>query len=181
MRPLIRLYPRAWRRRYGEEYAALLDELPPRPGIVIDVLRAAADAHLSPPDTLHGGDMHAPASFRRSPLLDRVTAAVAALALVTPVVFLVSQVFPRGGAQFAVLADLDRFFQHPVGEALIMLGPVIAFAAGALATIGLRVQTHGSEKVAVVAIRVRAAHLALMALSAVLLAAFAVYLIAENL
>ncbi len=118
---------------------------------------------------------------RRRPVLDRVTALLAVLALATPVVFLGSQVFPRGGAQPPVLTRLDGFFQHPIGEALILLGPVVAFLAAAAATIGLAIKTDGSDRVAVVAIRLRLAHLAVMAISAALLAVFAVYLIAENL
>ena len=48
MRGLLALYPRAWRRRYGAEFAALLDEQPRSPGLVLDVLLGAIDAHLDP-------------------------------------------------------------------------------------------------------------------------------------
>jgi hypothetical protein len=43
---LVRLYPRAWRERYGEEYLALLEELPASPRVLLDALFGAADAHL---------------------------------------------------------------------------------------------------------------------------------------
>src|SRR5262249_40513168 len=43
---LLRLYPAVWRERYGEEFAALLDECRPSPLLLLDVLRGAADAHL---------------------------------------------------------------------------------------------------------------------------------------
>jgi len=49
MRWLLRLYPRAWRRRYGEEYLALLEDLGPSPRVVADALRGAVGAHLSGP------------------------------------------------------------------------------------------------------------------------------------
>jgi hypothetical protein len=42
--PLLRLYPRRWRERYGEEFAALLAESPPGLGLIIDVLGGAIDA-----------------------------------------------------------------------------------------------------------------------------------------
>jgi ClpX C4-type zinc finger protein len=42
---LVRLYPRAWRRRYGAEFQALLEQQPLGPGEVIDILRGALDAH----------------------------------------------------------------------------------------------------------------------------------------
>jgi hypothetical protein len=45
---LVGLYPRAWRERYGEEFLALLDQLPASPRVVADALFGAADAHLHP-------------------------------------------------------------------------------------------------------------------------------------
>ena len=41
---LVYLYPRAWRWRYGEEFAALLEQQPLSPALVIDVVRGALDA-----------------------------------------------------------------------------------------------------------------------------------------
>lgn len=46
MRWLLALYPRAWRRRYGEEFLAVLDGMQPSPALVLDCLRGALDAHL---------------------------------------------------------------------------------------------------------------------------------------
>lgn len=43
---LIRLYPAPWRARYGEEFAALLEERPMGPFDVADVLLGALDARL---------------------------------------------------------------------------------------------------------------------------------------
>ena len=48
MSRLVRLYPQAWRDRYGDEFAALLEERPPTAGDVLDTLRGALDAHLHP-------------------------------------------------------------------------------------------------------------------------------------
>jgi len=45
---LTRLYPPAWRERYGREFAALLEELPASPRVVLDALLWALDAHLRP-------------------------------------------------------------------------------------------------------------------------------------
>ena len=44
---LLRLYPAAWRRRYGDEFAAILEERPLGPFDVADVLLGAVDAHLN--------------------------------------------------------------------------------------------------------------------------------------
>jgi hypothetical protein len=46
MKALLRLYPRRWRERYGEEFALVLRATPPGPGTVLDVVRGALDAHL---------------------------------------------------------------------------------------------------------------------------------------
>ena len=43
---LIRLYPAAWRARYGDEFEAILEEQPLGPFDVADILFAALDAHL---------------------------------------------------------------------------------------------------------------------------------------
>ena len=45
----LALYPLAFRRRYGQEMRALLDETPPGVHTVLDLLRGALAAHLRPP------------------------------------------------------------------------------------------------------------------------------------
>jgi hypothetical protein len=53
-RQALRLYPLAYRRRYGDEMRALLEDQPPRMGTVVDVFRGAARAHLRPDDAPAG-------------------------------------------------------------------------------------------------------------------------------
>jgi drug/metabolite transporter (DMT)-like permease len=43
---LVRLYPAAWRDRYGDEMAAVLEDRPPGPFDVADLMLGAIDAHL---------------------------------------------------------------------------------------------------------------------------------------
>jgi hypothetical protein len=50
---LLRLYPRAWRRRYADEFADLLAAERPTPRLVLDLALGALDAHLCP--QLEGG------------------------------------------------------------------------------------------------------------------------------
>jgi hypothetical protein len=45
VRFLLRLYPRRWRERYGDEVEALLDETPEEPLRTVDLARGAVDAH----------------------------------------------------------------------------------------------------------------------------------------
>lgn len=44
----LRLYPPAWRDRFGPEFGVLLDETRATPAVLFDVLVAAIDAHLHP-------------------------------------------------------------------------------------------------------------------------------------
>jgi len=46
--PLVRLYPRSWRRRYGAEMVAVLDAGPLRARDWLDLLRGVLDAWLHP-------------------------------------------------------------------------------------------------------------------------------------
>lgn len=48
IRRLLLLYPRDWRARYGDEFAALLEEIPLTPLALLDVLLGALDARLAP-------------------------------------------------------------------------------------------------------------------------------------
>lgn len=47
-RTLLRLYPRAWRDRYGDEFVALLEKEGTGPRVVLNVLAGAFDAWVSP-------------------------------------------------------------------------------------------------------------------------------------
>lgn len=47
---LVRLYPRRWRQRYGQEFAVVLEEQPMKLRAVFDVLRGALTQRLTPTD-----------------------------------------------------------------------------------------------------------------------------------
>ena len=46
MSRLLRLYPETWRKRYGEEFLALISERPPSLADSVDIVRGAVDARL---------------------------------------------------------------------------------------------------------------------------------------
>jgi len=48
MRWLVRLYPKAWRERYGEEFSDVLAGQHASVGLIVDVLGGALDARLHP-------------------------------------------------------------------------------------------------------------------------------------
>jgi hypothetical protein len=47
VKALLRLYPRSWRKRYGGEMDALVEELPAEVGVALDLLIGAAIAYAS--------------------------------------------------------------------------------------------------------------------------------------
>ena len=53
MTGVLRIYPRWWRRRYGDEMRALLEVAPTRRGDRRDLVRGALDAWLHPPEPSH--------------------------------------------------------------------------------------------------------------------------------
>ena len=56
---LIRLYPPAWRRRYGRELAELISTRPASLGTVIDLIAGAVDAWLNPQSSTAATAVHA--------------------------------------------------------------------------------------------------------------------------
>ena len=69
-RALLRLYPRLWRQRYGDELAALLEEQPIRLRIVLDVVRGALSqrvSHLTRGETAMSGSSGTVLHFARVP------------------------------------------------------------------------------------------------------------------
>jgi hypothetical protein len=59
---LLRLYPRAWRRRYEDEFAALLEHHPTSPRLILDIILGAIDAHLWPQVSAAGRELAAKAA-----------------------------------------------------------------------------------------------------------------------
>jgi hypothetical protein len=59
MSPFLRLYPRAWRQRYGEEVQAMLETERPSVRLAVDLIAGAIDARMNPqwrPAHATGGD-----------------------------------------------------------------------------------------------------------------------------
>lgn len=67
MSRLLRLYPRAWRERYGAELASIVDARPLTLGDRFDLIRGALDAHVHPELVAH-----APAPSQPIPLGHRL-------------------------------------------------------------------------------------------------------------
>lgn len=90
MRALLALYPGPWRRRYGPEFAAMLDAQRPSPAQVFDIVLGAIDAHLDPQVAEDGED---PLRRRMKEVVmngPRSRSALMAFGLLLPVALLVA-------------------------------------------------------------------------------------------
>ena len=90
---LLRLYPRWWRERYGDEFVALLEAEPMGFGVLADVVAGAFDAWMSPRMASANGSPVGPQILRirrRLPRTarDRAVQAAVVLAAVTVLILL---------------------------------------------------------------------------------------------
>ncbi|MDQ3880576.1 MAG: hypothetical protein M3295_05850 [Chloroflexota bacterium] len=175
MRRLVRLYPAAWRARYGDEFAALLDELRPTLPLVLDVVRGAVDARLRPQsEEVSMVNTLPPVASGRAGL------AAAAIALVAPLVFVTAVWLKYGLGNGGLFDPLAPFFTSRPGELVVVLGPLVALVACAWALARVQLVRDDGRLVGVISVRISAAGLALAVLSAALVALFAFYYVAEN-
>ena len=118
-------YPLAFRRRYGAELRALLDDSPPRPGTVFDVLRGAVAAHLRPPAGIDAGVVGPDDRLRAS--ISGVLACWLAFA-VAGIAFAITTEdapFVAAGSSHPLLGDVHHAIQ------LLAIVASLALAAGA--------------------------------------------------
>jgi len=124
MTRLVRLYPRAWRDRYEEEFLALLAERPPTLGDLVDTVRGAVDAHLNPQ-----------AEAEPSPWTHRIPGLFALIAgAMWSAVFLTFVFWPRDAWTLASLIPLSlllMFLSLP-GDYMAAHGRRIAVALGVI-------------------------------------------------
>lgn len=124
MTRLVRLYPRAWRDRYEEEFLALLAERPPTLGDLVDTVRGAVDAHLSPQGEVEP-----------SPFTHRIPGLLALIAgAMWSAVFIAFVFWPRDAWTLAGLVPLSlllMFLSLP-GDYMAAHGRRIATALGVI-------------------------------------------------
>jgi hypothetical protein len=158
---LVRLYPRAWRARFEDEFTALLEQHSFHVRAAFDILIGAIDAHLYPQVHRENNDMQ-----KSKPL------AAIGFVLVLP----------------ACLVCLSGFVQFRAPEALIHPAVVLGGLAAALVLNILPVvrvtplREDGCFEGAALTVRVqgRLLNVAVTALSLVLVTALGLYLFGEN-
>jgi hypothetical protein len=130
---LVRLYPARWRRRYGDEFSALLEEEPWSVRLLLDILAGAFAAHLDPYPVLALED--------RAMTSRRIeyASAIAALVLVLPALVLLASAAVRGlqPAQHEPARTASAIFEWFAAlhapQLVLVVGPLLALGLGALA------------------------------------------------
>jgi hypothetical protein len=118
MSALLRLYPRAWRERYGDEIASLLEEHPPTLADHLDLIRGALDARLHP--QVQGADTQETQMNHR---LFGLLAIIGGIAwMLTVVSLFVMPLDPEGGRNLSVAVVALALGMATTGVALGELG-----------------------------------------------------------
>ena len=188
MKPILRLYPSAWRRRYGEELSDLLDEMQSTPAITLDLLRGAASLQmqalldrLAPRRLAAGGPPMPTHPFQRHPTASALLAVLIAAPTATFVAlsFLAYQL-KVPGLEGWMQPFVDWLQQAPVMVDLFLLAaPFLAFLLAALPLIGLRLERFDGELRVTLGLRARTLNLIVLGLCVVVGGVLLNYLLAE--
>lgn len=196
MRWLIWLYPRAWRRRYGEEFLAALEEQRPSLSTAFDIILGAIDAHLHPQawavrgepalqtEAARGGIM----SFWSVRLWRADKLALLGFLFAAPTLLIqfvglsvgLSQYVMPGNALFTTMQALVAsplvmgLYSSPLFEAISPLffpgGPVLALLISAVAMVRISVRKEAGSLVGSVRVQGKPLHVGIAALSLLALA-----------
>jgi hypothetical protein len=182
---LLRLYPRRWRERYGDEFAALLEDVRPGPRATLDVLVSGLLAHLAQPpgenrllaQRVGGIDMD-----QTFPPPPRQTAfAAAGLVLIVPTAaFLTLAVLKYWMGIDAPFDTVGPLFANPLIEPLTVAGPFLAFLVSTWPVVRLNIGWREGTLSGGLALRARPLNLVVSAVSAALIVVLLVYFLIEN-
>jgi len=176
-RVLIRGYPPAWRRRYGTEYAALLEDVAPTPATIADAVgagialraKAVSSSLLTsggPAVTIDFGGWHAR------------TFALLAILIALPTTLVLALSGLAYNLNFPGVAGAVEAIQRQIGGSRIvylglMAAPVVAFVIAVLPVLRFSIHREGGELMISFAIRGRRLTLVAVLLSLLLIAFFA--------
>lgn len=187
MKRILRLYPSAWRRRYGQELTDLIEELPATPATTVDLLRVAAMLHtrafvdrVAPRLVPAGGPPMPTHPLQRHPT---ATALVAALVTAPTVIFIAlsfAYQLELPGMQAWLQPFMDGLAQAPrIVDLFLLTAPFIAFLIAALPLIGLRMERVDGELRITLALRGRTLNLIVLAVCVVVGGFLASHLLVE--
>jgi hypothetical protein len=159
-RLITRLYPRAWRERYGEELSDLIDETGMTPRVALDIARGAArewasQARLA---AAGGGTMIIGPAWRHP----QAWAVIALVTIAPTAVFvLLSIAAYQLGATWLVgfMDPLTRWMQSVrVVDVLLVVSPAIALLIAAAPLLRLELHNSQTGREAIVGVRLKAAN-----------------------
>lgn len=130
---LLSLYPAAWRARYGEEFAALLEDCPMTLSSYADIMLGALDAHIAPQDTT-----------------GRILAMINRPRRTAIAVFSAYILYVLAGIGFQKMSEYDDFFDAARAHSLIGTGYTILYTG---AVVSLLAVLAGGLPLAVTALR----------------------------
>ena len=188
MKRILRLYPSAWRRRYGEELSDLLEEMPSTPATTVDLLRGAATLHVRafvdrvvPRLAPAGGPPMPTHPFQRHP----TASALVAVLITAPTVIFVTVSFlayqlELPGMQAWLQPFMDGLAQAPrIVDLFLLTAPFLAFLIAALPLIGLRLERVDGELRVTLALRARTLNLIVLGVCVVVGGILASHLLVE--
>jgi len=179
----VRAYPPAWRRRYGTEYAALLEDVPTTPSAVADAVGAAVAlrARSATKSLIISGGPAVTIDFRGWHA--RTFAVLAILvALPTTLVLALSGLaynFHMTGVASAIAPAQQVLSASRLIGLGLMGAPVLAFVVAVLPVLRFSIHRESGELMISFAVRGRALTLVAVALSLLLIAFFAGHNAAE--
>jgi len=188
MRPILRLYPSAWRRRYGDELSDLLDEMPSTPATTLDLLRGAVTQHMralidrvAPRLVSAGGPPMPTHPLQRHPTAVALLAAlIAAPTVIFVVVSFLAYQLELPGMQAWLQPFMDGLQQAPrIVDLFLLTAPFIAFVLAALPLIGLRLERVDGELRITLALRAHTLNVLVLGICVIVGGFLASHLIVE--
>ncbi len=179
---MLRLYPRAWMMRYGDEYRQLLDDTPATPHTALDVARHGLRLHGRdlPGTALHlieSGDN----AMRNYP--QRFAALAAAVLLPTAFllgVAILKYVFGVAAPFDAIEPAMTPLVTHPLGETALTLAPYFALVLALLPTVRSVPRLSHGRLVGTFSLEAAVGIIVVATLSAAIAVFMALYWITEN-
>jgi hypothetical protein len=188
MKRIIRLYPSAWRMRYGDELTDLLEEMPATPAATADLLRGAVTLHLrafvdriAPRLVAAGGPSMPTHPLQRHPTASALIAVlITAPTLIFVAVSFLAYQLELPGMQAWLQPFMDGLARAPRIVDLFLLGaPFLAFLVAALPLVGLRLERMDGELRITLALRAHALNLVVLAICVVVGGFLASHLLVE--
>jgi hypothetical protein len=183
IRFLLRLYPRAWLARYGDELTQLVADVPATPAAAIDIARHGLVLHARGVPSIavrlvNSGGRIMQSHPQRFALLGAAilgpTAALIGLALLK---YVIGVAAPFDALEPAV----TPLVTHPVGETLLTLAPYLALALSVLPVVGGALRWEDGRLVGTLSFAAPTANIVIAASSAAVAVFMVVYWLAENL